>query len=206
MAGPSVSLEIDASDLLAETERLRSVMTQEQFERAMYRVFQRTGGHVRRILRTDLPKEYHVTSGDVGAAVKNAKVTFGGGGAGCAIPVVGSRRNIGSKFKASGGAHGWNSLRRKYRVNAKIVKAGTSTLPQNMSSYGGQPPFRNLGSSIMPLTWTRAGKERFPIMKVSGIAVPQMPTNRSEPDVQNDIKDYMYQRMEHEFSRIIGGH
>ena len=206
MAGPGVSLEIDASDLMAETERLRAVMKPEQFERAMYRVFSRTGGHVRRILRTDLPKQYHVTSGDVGAAVKNAKITHGGGGVGCAIPVVGEKRNIGSKFKASGGAHGWNSLRRKYRVNAKIVKAGTSTLPSQMSSYGGQPPFRNLGSRLMPLTFTRAGKARLPIMKVSGIAIPQMPTNRSEADVQNDIKEYMYQRMEHEFMRIIGGH
>lgn len=203
---PKLSLEIDASDLMAKTEKLRAVMTREQFNRAMYRVFQRTGGHVRSVLRKDIPKEYHVTAGEVGAAVQKAKVTSSGGGVGCAIPVVGARRGIGGQFKASGGAHGWASLKRKYKVNAKIVKSGASTLPANMSSYGGQPPFRNLGSSIMPHTWTRAGKERFPIMKVSGIAIPQMPTNRSEADVQNDIKDYMYKRMEHEFSRIIGGH
>lgn len=201
---PAISLEIDATELMDKTEKLRERLTNEQFEKAMRRVFQRTGTHVKKILKQDIPKEYHVTAGSVAAAVGGAQVSGGGGSVGCSIPVRGPRLNIGSKFKASGGAHGWNTLRRgKYKINAKIVKAGTSTLPGNMPSYGGQPPFRNLGSSLMPLTWTRAGKSRFPIMKVSGIAIPQMPTNRSEGDVQNDIKDYMYKRMEHEFEYIL---
>ena len=205
MAKPAIYLEIDASDMLKETERLRSVMTEEQFERAMYRIFQRTGKHVRKVLKSDLPKDYHAKAGEVGSAVRNAKVSHSGAGVGCTIPVVGERRNIGSKFKASGGAHGWASLRRKYRVKAKIVKSGTSTLPAKANSYGGQPPFRNLGSRIMPLTWTREGKDRLPIVKMSGIAIPQMPTNRSEPEVQEDIKTFMENRMRHEFQNIIAG-
>ena len=206
MAGTGFYLEVDASDLQDEIDRLRSVMTQAQFDRAMYRIFQRTGGHVRQILRSDLPKEYHVRAGDVSSAVRGAKVASGTGtGVGCSIPVVAPRRSIGGGFRASGGAHGWNSLRRKYRVKSRIIKAAQSTLPQNMSSYGGYPPFRNLGSRLGGLTFTRKTRNRFPIVKVEGIAIPQMPINRSEADVQDDIKKYMYNRMEHEFQRLIAG-
>lgn len=202
MAG-GIYLEIDASELDSEIERLRRVMTPAEFNRAMYRIFQRTGGHVRRILKTDLPKEYHAKAGEIGAAVGNGRVTGGGLGVGCSIPVTGHKKSIGGGFGASGGAHGWNSLRRRYRVKARIVKAGQSTLPQQMSSYGGQPPFRNLGSKLGGLTFTRAGKSRFPIKKVVGIAIPQMPMNRSEAEVQKDIVDYMRKRIEHEFMRLL---
>lgn len=204
MAG-GVYLEIDASELSGEIERLRSVMTPAQFNRVMYGIFKRTGGHVRKVLKTDLPKEYYAKPGEIGKAVGNPKVTMGGLGVGCTIPIRGARKSIGGGFTASGGAHGWNSLRRKYRVKSRIVKAGQSTLPQYMSSYGGQPPFRNLGSKLGGLTFTRAGKGRLPILKVSGIAIPQMPMNRSEGDVQRDILNYMEQRIEHEFQRVIGG-
>ena len=189
MAG-GVYLEIDASELNEEIERLRGVMKPEQFNRVMYGIFKRTGGHVRKILKTDLPKEYYAKPGEIGKAVGNPKVTMGGLGVGCTIPIKGARKSIGGGFSASGGAHGWNSLRRKYRVKARIVKDGQSTLPQAMGSYGGQPPFRNLGSKLGGLTFTRAGKGRLPIIKVSGIAIPQMPINRSEDDVQSDSLDY----------------
>lgn len=37
-------------------------------------------------------------------------------------------------------------------------------------------------------------------MKVVGIAILQMPTNRSEAEVQADILSYMAERIAHEFS------
>lgn len=199
MAG--LYLEIDASSLTSELERLEAVMKPEQFQRAMIRIYRRTGQHVRRVLKTDLPHEYHIKPGEVGAAVGNARVS----GWSCSIPVRGAKRKIGPEFKASGGAHGWAALRRKYRVNAKIVKSGSSTLPGHMGSYGGQPPFRNLGSVLMPQTYTRAGKARGPLMRVSGIAIPQMPMNRSQAEVQKDIVDWMAKRIEHEFQMLIHG-
>lgn len=196
-----VYLDIDASELMDLIDRLRHNLTPERFNQVMYGIFSRTGGHVRRILQSDLPKEYHVKAREVGQAVKRAKVS----GTSCIIPVIGPRKNIGSGFSASGGAHGWNSLRRKYRVRSRIVRSNVSVLPPVMSSYGGMPPFRNLGSRLGGLTFTRAGKGRFPIMKVSGIAIPQMPANRSEADVQADIMAYMKERLEHEISRLICG-
>lgn len=208
MANTGIYLEIDASDLDEEINRLRNVMTEERFERVMYGIFQRTGGHVRKILKEDLPREYHIKAKDVSGAVHNAKVTSGGLGVGCSIPIVGARRSIGGEFKASGGSHGWKNVsrrRRRYRVRAKVVKAAISVLPQNMASYGGYPPFRNLGSKLGGATYTRLSEERFPIVRVEGIAIPQMPMNRSEEDVQADIKNYMQKRIDHEFKRLIEG-
>lgn len=199
MAG--VYLEIDASELTGELKRLESVMKPEQFQRAMIRIYSRTGQHVRKVLKTDLPHDYYIKPGEVGAAVGNARVH----GWSCSIPVRGAKRKIGPEFKASGGAHGWIALRKKYRVNSKIVKSGASVLPAHMGSYGGQPPFRNLGSVLMPQTYTRAGKARGPLMRVSGIAIPQMPMNRSQDEVQKDIVDWMAKRIEHEFQMLIRG-
>lgn len=204
MAG-TVTLEIDASELSGEIDRLRSIMKPERFDRVMYGIFSRTGGHVRKILKKDLPPHYYVKAGEIMSAVKSPKLSIGGGGTGCVIPITAPKKSIGGGFSASGGAHGWNSKKRKYKVKARIIKAGQSTLPDIMSTYGGQPPFRNLGSRLGKLTFTRAGASRLPIMKVSGIAVPQMPMNLSKPEVQKDILDYMERRIEHEFQRVIAG-
>lgn len=203
MATPSIYLEIDASELQGKINALKAVVTPERFNQIMYSIFQRTGGHVRMVLRQDLPVDYHVKAGQINAAVGSPKMTSGAGGVGCAIPIRDSRGTIGGRYGASGGAHGWNSLKRKYRVKGKVVKAGVSTLPTHMSSYGGQPPFRNLGSKLGGLTFTRAGKGRFPIKKVVGIAIPQMPMNRSQAEVQKDILEYMEKRIEHEFMRAM---
>ena len=203
MANPAIYLEIDASELTADIVRLKSVVKPERFSQIMYSIFQRTGGHVRMILRKDLPVEYHVKAGQINSAVGNAKLISSFGETGCTIPIRDTRGTIGGRYSASGGSHGWNSLRRKYRVKGKIVKAGQSTLPQRMDSYGGMPPFRNLGSKLGGLTFTRKGTARFPIEKVVGIAIPQMPMNRSQDAVQKDILDYMKKRIEHEFMRAI---
>lgn len=203
MASTGFYLEVDASDLKDTINRLKSVMTEQQFTNAMHGIFNRTGNHVKAILKKDLPQKYEVKPGDIGKAVKKGRVTTGGLGVGCCIPIVAPRRSIGGGFSASGGAHGWNSMKRRYRVKSRIVKSGQSTLPQNMSTYGGLPPFRNLGSKLGGLTFTRAGKERLPIMKVSGIAIPQMPINRSEADVQKDIKDYLEKEIERRFNYLL---
>ena len=204
MANHTVYLEIDASDLQDRINALKSVVKPERFNQIMYSIFQRTGGHVRKILREDLPVDYHVKAGQINKAVGNAHMTSGAGGVGCSIPIVDSRGSIGGRYSASGGAHGWNSLKRKYRVKGKVVKAAVSTLPSKMSSYGNQPPFRNLSAKrLNGVTFTRAGKERYPIEKVVGIAIPQMPMNRSQDEVKQDILDYMKQRIEHEFMRAM---
>lgn len=196
-----MNIEIDASDLQDAINRLRANMTPEQFEHAMYGIFRRTGRHVAAILRKDLPQQYAVKAGDISAAVKSPQLSMGGGGVGCSIPIRAVRGKIGSQYKASGGAHGWNSKRRKYRVSAKILKGGKSTLPAKWHS--GYPPFRNLGSSLESIAYARSSRARGPILKLTGIAIPQMPTNRSEADVQRDIKDYLEKQMEERFLALL---
>ena len=204
MAG-GIYLDVDARDLKDKIDRLYLAMTPKQFENAMYGIFKRTGGHVKRILREDLPKEYEIKPGEINRAIKSPKVTGGGLGVGCSIPIVGARRSIGpGGFSASGGAHGWNSLRRKYRVKARIVKSGQSVLPAEAESYGGLPPFRNLGAKkLNGLAFTRAAHGRLPIEKMVGIAIPQMPMNRSEADVQADIKSYLEKQIEQRFNALL---
>lgn len=207
MAGSGFYLEVDATDLSDKISRLEAVLTPQRFNQVMYGIFRRTGGHVRSILKKDLPQEYNVRSGEVGSTVGGARVTSGVNGAGCAIPVVGPRKHIGGGgkgFAARGSRKGWASLTSgHYDVSAHIYKSSWGVLPAHMASYGGKPPFRNVPSKLGGLTFTREGNERLPIKPVYGIAIPQMPLNRSEPDVQQDIKEYMERRIEHEFNRLM---
>lgn len=210
MADAGVYFEVDASDLKKELRRLQMVMSPEQFNRTMRSIFNRTGGHVRRIVKTDVPKKYEVPSGEVGRAVKGAQVSGTGVGVGCSIPVIGARRDIGGTrsrgYSASGGAHGWN-IKKRYQIKVRILKGKQATLPFRMMSYGGEPHFRNYNApQLHNLVFTRAGQDRLPITKVEGIAIPQMPMNRAQPEVQEDILKYMKNRIEHEFQRAIMGH
>ena len=195
------TMEIDASDLQDKITRLQANMTEAQFERAMYGIFQRTGRHVAQILRNDLPQKYEVKPGDISASVKSPQLSMGFGGVGCSIPIRAVRGKIGSQYRASGGAHGWNSVKRKYKVKARVLKGAQSTLPAKWHS--GYPPFRNLGSKLGGLTFARSSKARGPILKLTGIAIPQMPLNRSEADVQQDIKEYLEKQMEERFMALM---
>ncbi len=205
--GQPIQIEIDASDLKDTINRLKAVTTQEKVEQTMYRVFSRTGAHVRKVVKTEVRKEYEIPAGVVQADIKNARMTSGGlGGVGCIIPIQGSRKTIGQTYKASGGAHGWAVARRnrKYRVKAKIVKSGQSTLPERAASYGGFPPFRNFDApKLNGLAFTRETKARLPIRKIEGIAVPQMAATRSRPEIQKEILNYMEKRTEHELMRLM---
>lgn len=205
-----IYLDIDASDLNEKMDRLRNAMTEQQFTNAMYGIFKRTGGHVRKILKSDLPHKYEAKPKEIGEAVKKEKVTSGGLGVGCSIPIRAARKGIGGKgFPASGGRNDkkfayLSFAGKRYRVKAKIVKDNTSVLPQVMNSYGGQTHFRNLGAAkLNNLVFTRAGRARLPIEKVSGIAIPQMPMNRSEPEVQKDIRVYLEKEMERRFNALL---
>lgn len=204
MADYTRYLEIDASDLKDKINMLKDAMTPTQFQRAMYGVFKDTGRHVKQILKKDLPKQYYAKPAQIASAVKGPQLTFSAGSVGCNIPIRDTRGSIGGRYSASGGAHGWNSLKRKYRVKGRIVKAGQSVLPPEMKTYGGQPPFRNLSAKrLNKVTFTRVGKKRGPIRAVYGIAIPQMPMNRSQEDVQKDILDYMENRLEHRFMALM---
>jgi len=206
MAG-GVYLDIDISDAQAMIDALRAVHTEREMNQLLYRACSRTGARVKTILKTELPKDYEVKPTWVGSHVGKPVTQIGGGGLGvsCVIPSDGMRGSIGGMFNASGGAHGWNAKRgRRYKITTKLIKGQRSTLPSEMSHQGGNPPFRNLGSRLNGVTFTRVGKDRFPIVRVVGLGVPQMPLNRSKDDVQEEIMDTLMKRLEHEHAYIIG--
>lgn len=194
-------LDIDCSDVLRLCDQYRSQMSKANFDRMMHRIVQRTGKHVGVVLSKDIPQHYAVKAMQVRRAVGKPSMSGGGSDVSCNIPIRGTRGRIGGMFKATGGAPGWNV--RPYRVKAKIVKGNASVIPQK--AMGGVAPFRNtIAPRLNNLTFTRQGKDRFPIAAISGIAIPQMPMNRSKEDVEKDIADFMYQQAQHEIQYRIG--
>lgn len=196
---PPITITIDGKECVEKLTLMAACCKPERFERAMYRIYSRTGKHVRAILKEDLPHNYVISPSKIGKAVGDVTIV----GWGCTIPITDSRGDIGGQYSAVGGAHGWNSLKRKYKVKARIVKAGQSTLPGKVMA--GYPPFRNLGSSLGKLTFARSSAERGPLLKVEGIAIPQMPMNRSKAEVQEDIKTFLMAQTEHEFMNVMAG-
>lgn len=193
-----INITVDSSDLQAKLNFIKNNCTEAKCRQAMYTIFNRTGKHVKTIIRKDVPQYYEVPAGEVGSTVQNAQVS----GLSCIIPIRGPRRGIGDKFKASGSAKGWESLRKKYRVKARIIKGKQSELPEKWHS--GYPPFRN--SSFSKVTFARSSAARGPIMKVTGIAIPQMPTNLAEPAVQNDIKVWLEKQVDERIRAMMGGY
>ena len=202
-----IEIDIDSSEFQEIIDRMRAVMTPQQFENAMHGIMKRVPSKVKSILGTDIPHEYNVRQAEVRSTVGGGRTTAGGGGAGCVIPVRGPRKHIGGGgrgFPAWGKLHGWETLWHKpYKVQTMVYRGQRSTLPMNLSDYGGQKPFRNVPSSLNGITFTRGGKPRLPILPVMGIAVPQMPLNRSEPEVQEDIANYLMERMEHRLQALV---
>ena len=136
-------LEVDTSDVQKKAYALAAMLSEQEGKAMLYAAFKRTGGHTRQIMKKDLPREYEIGATRVGQAVQNAKVSISNLGVNCLIPIVGKRGAIGSTYRATGGAHGWASMHRKYTITARIVKSGRSRLPEQMNNIGGQPPFRN---------------------------------------------------------------
>lgn len=196
----AVYLNIDASELNGLLASMASQLTPDNFERLMRRSLNEVGKRSKKPIREAVQMEYEAPFAWVNKGIKNARISVGGGEVLCTIPLEGEKGNIGSTFKARGGARGWNPP--KYRVTAKIVKGASSVLPSAMSHQGSQPPFRNI--SFSGLTFTRAGKERLPIERVSGLALPQMPLNQAREETEDKLLALTEKRVIHNFSQMFG--
>lgn len=217
-----IALYIDTTPVQALLDDMASKLTPGQFDALMRRTLNETAKHTRAVTVREVRKDYVAPTDWVRGAIKAAKITGGGAALTCTIPVVGPKGKIGGIFSAAGGAYGWNPP--PYRITSQIVKGQTSTMPSVMSSYGGQPPFRNIGviargksgrklkrpkdaptkGGSGALTWTRTGKDRFPIEPVAGLAVPQMVMTRARPEIEDETLRYLEARAVHHFSRIFG--
>ena len=181
-------------------------LSEQRFHSVIASEFRRLRAPVKNILGEDIPQEYEVKAATVRGAVKAARVSVGSN-VSCIIPIMKERGKIGGSgmYGATGGAHGWN-IKGKYQVKAKIVKGGRSILPGGIATMGGMPPFRNYSASkLRGMTFTRKGKARFPIAPVEGIAIPQMPLNRSKDAIEKDVKELLEKRMEHVLEQVLLG-
>lgn len=202
-----LELKVDASDLEKEIGRLQAAMRPQAFQNAMYGIYRRAGGHVRKVLRTDIPKKYEVRAGQVSSETGSPQLFVGPSGSGCNIPIKGPRRDLGGTrgngFAAAGGRHGWK-INGPYRIRVRIIKGSPAYLPKKMGS--GQAPFRNLSApSLNKLVFARVGQARLPIEKQVGIAIPQMPLNRSREEVQEDIMQFMTKQVERRLMAHVRG-
>lgn len=203
----AVNLHVDISDALNAIEYAKSVLSKDAANEVLRRTMNDAGRKVKSIAGKEIPQDYHVTSSWVTKQVGWPQ-PLGGAQIGVRIPIKGPRAVIGGgQFSASGGAHGWNSVRRgRYKIKAKIVKSETSVLPARMDhqSSVGNAPFRNLGSKLGKVTFVRQGKKRFPIVRVTGLSVAQMPMNRSRDDMEHEIQRVVEDRLVHHFKRLWG--
>lgn len=213
MAGRNSVFTVDVSDVQAKLNQLRPLMTEENAKAFERRVVSETGKKVKSIVSTDVPKKYHIKKGVVASDIKRPRMGGGAGEIACSIPIEGKKHIIGGKvFPARGGRKGWKGIRagKRYKITASIVKDHRSTLPTAMSDQGGNPPFRNLSApDLNRATFVRkpgAGSppHNTPLARVVGLAVPQMPMNRSQDEVQKDIQEYMIKRIEHNFKHMFG--
>lgn len=207
-----LQISLDTDDVQQLIKKLRTVYTEEQAKKMVKRALTRTGKKVKAIVKTEVPKSYHITKAVVGKDIKAPIVrTDALQNPTCTIPIVGTKHIIGGKtFTARGGKPGWTGVRggKRYKIRAQIVKGKTSVLPTEMSRQGGNPPFRNTSASkLNKAVFTRPKGVGFPpknlpIARVVGVAVPQMPMNRSEADIQEEIVEHLKKRLiaEHELA------
>lgn len=203
-----VTLNIDATEFNRTIDAVHSMLSEEKFERVMLSEFRRIQPKIKKVLKADLPEKYIVKAAEINSSVKKDQTQVGPGGVSTRIPIKGARRAIGGNhIKAKGGVRGWAAVRyagRPYPITASILTGQTSVLPKYIK--GGNAPFRNLSAKkLNGVAFYRKGKDRHPIMKISGIAVPQMPTNRSMDTVQNDIEKLLQERMAHVFNQVMAG-
>ncbi len=191
--GSGAYLTVDMSDVSRLIDNLRGIMKRDQFERLIYRTFGEVGRRSKTIISRAVRQEYVAPDNWVKSQIERYQLTMGGAmPVTCKIPLKGTKGVIGKQFPASGG-------RRGRPLMASIVRGARSRLPAVMQNQGGQPPFMSGG-----VAFTRKSAARIPIVRVVGLAVPQMPLNRSEERTQRQILELAEKRLEHNFYHILG--
>jgi hypothetical protein len=195
-------LYIDTSAVDGTIDMMRDALSHEQFEALMYRTLKEVGNRAKVPVARAVQEEYAVKQAWVKGAMGNPRMSIGDG-VQCVIPINGARGSIGTTdqvFKGSGGHRG--AVGQKLKLRARILKGQSSTLPEKMSHQGGQPPFMNARYGV---AMTRKTKARYPLAKVVGLGVPQMPLNQAKPQVQDEIIRLLESRAIHNFSHMFGG-
>lgn len=203
------SLYIDVSDLSRKMQQMQSVFDEETFKKILLHTIRDTSRKVKTISKRRIREDYQIGSMRILRSFGSPKITTGAE-ISCLIPI----KNVRGTIASSGGAY--KALKRG--PGAKILKAGNSILPHSKSSeriHFYIPSGRLAGHVFVRHNdgkrWTGKrpnGKWRLRKGSIShgvGIGVPQMPMNRSEPEIQRDILEYMGKRLEHYQTQMLRG-
>lgn len=204
MAGiPIRTIEVDITDSMEKIESAKKVLTQPEFEKLMQRTFNEVAQTAKTLIARDIIKDYAAPYSWVQKNIGKWR-SIGGAQIGIVIPVSSSRGSIGGTFSASGPSFGISAgkkgKKRGGKIRAKIVRGSVSVLPNSLPHQGGNPPFIGKGG----VAFTRRTKKPFPIVSVVGLSVPQMPKNRSQEKITDDINNRLQSRLEHNITFMFG--
>lgn len=208
MARGQSTLYIDVSDLQKVVDDMKLVLSEEGAKRMLRDTISNTGRKVKSIIGQEVPKKYEAKRNWVTSQVGKPQ-NGGAGDLSAIIPINGVRGIDGGRFPATGGtswAHpssGGKAARRERRIRVKILKGKANALPETLPHQGGQPPFRNVSSKLGSVVFTRKTNKPYPIARVAGLSVPQMPMNKSKEEITKDIYDYMEKELERNFARML---
>ena len=206
------SLYLDVSELSGKMQQLQGVFDEKTFRKILLHTIRDTSKKVKTISKRRIREDYQIGAGRVLRSF-GAPMISTGANISCLIPIKGVRGTIAK----SGGAY--KALKRG--PAAKIVKTGNSILPHSKSSeriHFYIPSGRLAGHVFVRHNdgkrWTGrrpdGKKKKYRLRKGSishgvGIGVPQMPMNRSEPEIQRDILEFMGKRLEHYETQMLRG-
>lgn len=199
--GGGLGFYIDTSDAERLLKELSEKLTKARADLIMQRAMSNTGRKVKSIIRKAAQKEYAVKLNWVSRQVGSPHKT---GTVGCVIPVKGVRGILARGSKGEFAITGGQRLKGRHRyraIQAKIVKGTKSTLPATIPHQGGNPPFVARG-----IVFTRKYRtSSHPIVRVPGIGVPQIPINRSQEEVQEEIVGYLEQEITRQYELYLRG-
>lgn len=188
----AVNLYIDASHAIGVVNDLAKKLAPGQANELLRLTLVDVGRKSKTIMSDHVVEDYVVPRGWVAGQIGHPKMR----GLTVIIPVRGSRGGIGQIYPIAG----YSGSGKKRRVRANIVRSGVSTLPVTMDHQGGNPPFIAKGK-----VFTRKTKSPRPIVRVVGLAVPQMPMNRSKVKIENSLLEEMEKSATRHFGRLFGG-
>ena len=193
MARIGVDIRIDASQALQKLSEAQKMLSPDRCREYMRLTLTDTGRAAKSVISDTVVEDYVVTKSWAADKVGYPQVS---GGLTVIVPVHGSRGVIGPTYPIAGASGG----KKKRRIKANIVRSGVSTLPTKMSNQGGNPPFIAKG-----MVYTRRSGKRYPIVRVVGLGVPQMPINRSQAKIEKKLLAEMEKSATRHFGRLFGG-
>ena len=196
------SFYVDMSDVEQKINFLRGIMSREKFEHLLYRTFRETANMSKTLIADEVVKDYAVPKYYVRRSIRRYSLTFGGAQpVTCVIPLSAEKGIIGGRFRVRRPA----TARATGVINTDILRSETSTLPAHLPAHlGGNRPFVAGGENTDGLVFARRYRTRLPIIRVVGVASPQMPLNQSDEKVQDALLEYTGDRLEHNFDYMMG--